>query len=327
MTDLHAKVADLLFLVAYVKRHEGAPIDDLAARLGRSPDEVLAYLDEVMMCGRPPFDPGDLVELYYDPRERRVYVELDQGLGRPLRLTHQEALAVTVALKGFASSGAAPYAEIAARVLEKIRARIADDVARRVEGLEQRIVMEGEDGDVDDRFRALSRGLDERREVEIEYYTASRDEMTTRRLRPYLLVQHLGYWYAVGHDGSRDEVRIFKVERIRAARLTDDRFEIPATFDAEKYRRRRMFVGENERTARVRFFPPVARVLAEDWPASRIEKEVDGSIVARLDFVGVEGLATWLMGFGANFEVLEPAELRAEVAARCRKAIGSEALT
>jgi proteasome accessory factor C len=323
MTDLHDKIADLLFLVAYVKRNEGAPLGDLAARLGRSPDELLAYLDELMLCGRPPFGPGDLVELYYDPRERRVYVELDQGLGRPLRLTHQEALAVTVALRSFASSGAAPWAEIAARVLEKIRARIAGDVARRVEGLEQRIVMEGEDGDVEGRFRALSRGLEERREVEIEYYTASRDEMTTRRLRPYLLVQHLGYWYAVGHDSKRDEVRIFKVERIRAARLTDERFEVPASFDAERYRRRRMFVGDPQRTARVRFSASVARTLREDWSAARLEIEPDGSVVARLDFADVQGLAAWLLGFGPTFEVLEPADLRAEVAARSAAAIAT----
>ncbi len=318
--DGRGRIADLLFLVAYVSRREGARVEDVAQRLGISPGEVLAYVDTLLMCGKPPFDPSDFVDIWCDERGR-LHVALDQGLGRPIRLTHQEALALAISVRALAASGAAAWAEVAAAALERIRARTAEDVARRVEALEHRIVLEGEDRGTESRFEALSKGLEERREVEIVYYTASRDELGTRRLRPYALVQNLGAWYAIGHDERRGDVLVFKVERIKEARLTDDRFEVPSWFDAEKYRRRRLFVSESERHARVRFLPPLARVVAEEWQVDRIEVQPDGSVIARLDFVGVEGLAAWVLGFGEHAQVVEPEDLCAQVAARCRAAL------
>ena len=39
----------------------------------------------------------------------------------------------------------------------------------------------------------------------------------------------------VGHCHLRGDVRIFAVERMRTVELTRGRFEVPASFDAEKY--------------------------------------------------------------------------------------------
>lgn len=320
MTDAERRLRHLLFLVAHASRRNGRPLREVARRLGVAPREVASYADELLMCGRYPFAGGDLIDVEVDPNEERVFVHLDQRLGRPVRFTQQEALALAAAL-GALGSSRGPFASVAASILGKLRARLGEDVRRRVEELEHRIAVQSDDRSVPERFQVLRRGLEERRAVEIHYYTASRDEMNRRRVRPYLLVQHLGWWYLVGLDDKSGDVRTFKVERVKEAHLTDERFEVPPSFDAEKYRRRRMFVGGPERQALVRFFPPVARIIAEEWSPARITRERSGTVVARVDFVHPEGFANWILSFGEAAEVVEPVELRAMVTARCRAAL------
>jgi proteasome accessory factor C len=319
VTDAQRRLHHLLLVIATGRRKGGVPIADLARRLGVSVDEVHSYVSQAMMCGRYPFGGGDLVDVHVDGD--RVFVHLDQDLGRPASFTVQEALALSCALGALQSSRGEPYAAVAASALRKIRARLTGDVGERVADLEHRFAIGSDDRGVGERFSILSRGVDGRRAVDLHYYTASRDAMSRRRVRPYLLVQHLGYWYLVAHDSRSDEERIFKVERVREAALTDERFEVPASFDATRYGPARIFESTGVRRARVRFRGTPARTVWEEWPRARLVRERDGAVVARLDFTHVEGMAAWLMSLGDQVEVLEPADLRRAVAARCRAAL------
>lgn len=67
-------------------------------------------------------------------------------------------------------------------------------------------------------------------------YDKGRGEPSPPRLfDPYGIVYWKGNWYAVGHCGYRDEVRSFRVDRIRGLRRTDGRFERPESFSAKDY--------------------------------------------------------------------------------------------
>ena len=63
-----------------------------------------------------------------------------------------------------------------------------------------------------------------------------------RTLNPYALLRDRGAWYVVGHDLDREDIRTFRVSRIRgdirfATRRERD-FRIPADFDIDDYRGR-----------------------------------------------------------------------------------------
>lgn len=54
------------------------------------------------------------------------------------------------------------------------------------------------------------------------------------------------------------------------------------------------------------------------WHRSqKIEDELDGSIILTLPVTDLWEVKHWLIGFGAEAEVLEPAELRDDVKAEC----------
>jgi proteasome accessory factor C len=314
--DATGRLERLLLLLSYVRQHPGAHLDDVARAVGVNARELKRMIPELSLCGKPPFSPDDLIDIFID-RDGRVHVEYDQSLGRPMRFTRPESLALTVALRTLAGSGAGPWAEAAGAVLERMRAVLG---AEAVAEVEQRFAVEAERPEaVQDKFRVLSEGLSQSRTVEVVYYTASRDELLRRQVDPYAVVQFLGSWYVVGHDHLRGEVRIFKVERIREATLTDARFARPADFDARHHLPGRA-LGAAE-TARIRFRPDVARLVAEEHPPARVVPEADGSIVLELDFAHAEWVAGWVLPFGDAAEVLEPASVRALVAARCREAL------
>jgi hypothetical protein len=52
-------------------------------------------------------------------------------------------------------------------------------------------------------------------------------------------------------------------------------------------------------------------------PSQQIETEPDGSIILALHVADLGEVKFWLIGFGAEAEVLEPAELRDDVKAEC----------
>jgi proteasome accessory factor C len=310
-------VEKLLLLLSYARRHPGAPVAEVAEAVGLPADELRRSLVPLLsLVGRPPFSPADLIEIWIDGRDR-LHVELDQSLGRPLRLTREEGMALKAALSSLAGSGAGPYAETARAVIERL-GQLWDAASP------EQLVVEGGAPDpagIAARFGVLERGVAERRAVEIVYYTASRDELTERRLQPYALLQILGAWYVVGHDDKRGEERLFKVERVREARLTDERFTPPADFDAARYLDRARSGGPRQGRAEVRFSPPLARLIVEENPPERVTRLEGGGAILLQEFDELEWLAGWALAFGDGAEVLSPPEARAAIAARCRETL------
>ena len=92
------------------------------------------------------------------------------------------------------------------------------------------------------RLAKLEGAISKQRTVKFDYWSISRDVESERTLNPYALLPDNGVWYVVGHDLDRDDIRTFRVSRIRgeikfATRRERD-FRIPADFDIEDFRGR-----------------------------------------------------------------------------------------
>jgi len=178
-------------------------------------------------------------------------------------------------------------------------------------------------------FRVLAEAWAQRRVVEIEYdagvYDPTKGPRRTRvqplAIEPSALTHAL---YLMGWDEGRNARRTFKVERILSASLTPDTFEPPAGAATARDLLRAWDVIADEEPVRVviRFSPAVAKRAAETrWhPSQEIEQQRDGSLVWTGQVAGMREIKIWILGWGADAEVLEPAELRADVASELTKA-------
>jgi proteasome accessory factor B len=178
-------------------------------------------------------------------------------------------------------------------------------------------------------FRVLAEAWAQRRVVEIEYdagvYDPSKGPRRTRvqplAIEPSALTHAL---YLMGWDESRKARRTFKVERIISASLTPDTFEPPpgAATAKDLLRAWDVIADEDPVSVVIRFSPSVAKRAAETrWhPSQELEQQKDGSLIWRGQVAGMREIKIWILGWGADAEVLEPHDLRADIAAEMARA-------
>jgi proteasome accessory factor B len=176
-------------------------------------------------------------------------------------------------------------------------------------------------------FNSVARGWAEGRVVEITYDSGSGEPRQTR-VRPYLLEPFAAgrSIYLIGHDESADAMRTYKVERIRQAILTLDRYEIPDDFDPDQWLANSWGIWSSDTTppveVRLRFDPGVARRVHETvWHRSQVLTDLaGGGVELRVRVAGIIEIRPWILSWGDQVEVLAPPELREAVATATRGA-------
>ena len=176
-------------------------------------------------------------------------------------------------------------------------------------------------------FSAVARGWAEGRVVEIDYDPGSAPRKTAR-VHPYFLEPDaaLRSVYLIGFDEAAGAMRTYKVERIRTATLTQDRYEIPDDFDPDAWLANSWGIWSSEGTPtvqiRLHFDALVAhRVREAVWHRSqRLTELPDGGVELAVSVAGIVEIQPWILSWGAAVEVLEPIELREAVAAAVRSA-------
>lgn len=169
------------------------------------------------------------------------------------------------------------------------------------------------------------RGVQDRRRLRLLYHSLHRDALTERVVRPHHLLHWRGEPYLIAWCEWRQDFRDFFLGRMREWTLLapDGAFPRDSAFDVAEYLQAGFTLrhGEDLVTVRVRFSPYQARWVRERQyhPSQRAEDEPDGGLRLTLRVAGTAEVKRWLLGYGAEVEVLEPAELRAELAAEAKK--------
>lgn len=295
----HEKLRKLLLLVPFVSQHPGVGVDDLARKFGVSREELLADLELLTMVGRPPFQPDDYIDVYVE--NDKVYVDLDQRFRAPPRLTASEAAAL-------AASAALlkPAAEEAlAKALEKLERVIPQTAKQRYleMGKKLDLSLEGPSG-----LAPLSSAIVERREVEFEYVSVGKGQMETRVVRPLELFCHRGQWYVSAYCCTREDDRLFRIDRMRQVTVTERTF-------APRAGRKHVFSDTAEsgmEEVKVRFLPHAAHYQKERF-GDQAKLLPDGSLEVSVPGDSERWLTQWVLSFGGDAEVVSPPHMRQAV--------------
>jgi predicted DNA-binding transcriptional regulator YafY len=156
---------------------------------------------------------------------------------------------------------------------------------------------------------SLRDALREQRSVELHYQGGDQDN-SVRRVDPYALAFRGGLWYLVGYCHLRQALRIFRADRIRGVALLDQRYEIPADFDARRYLDREAR-AQVEVRGRLRFTPVaagIARAGRAGWET--LDELPDGSVEVSVAAPDLIWLASLALSFGPLVTVTGPDELR-----------------
>ncbi|RJQ32053.1 MAG: WYL domain-containing transcriptional regulator [Peptococcaceae bacterium] len=240
----------------------------------------------------------------------------------PLTLTEGEQVALFLGQKLLRQCAGTPLEEPIRSAFEKICLYLPQGISVDLNLLEQIFSFDvqplrGDEQRLAQVYRLLSQAIEKRNTVEMEYYTASRDDQTRRRVDPYHLRYYGGAWYLIAYCHLRREVRVFALDRIREAGLLEDNFEIEPGFNLESYFGSSLGIerGGPAEEVVVLFDSYQARWIQErKWHASQeTELKPDGSLLLCLKVSGLSEVKRWLLSFGAHARVLEPPSLREEI--------------
>src|SRR5262245_7470509 len=293
------------------KRHQRA--EDLAATFEISKRTIYRDIDALCQSGVPIIgEPGfgySLVEGYFLP---------------PVSFSSDEATMLLLGSDFVADNFDAQYREAARSASHKIEAVLNNKVRGEVEYLRNSIAFVATDTLSRDTasglLPSLRRAIIERRTVQFHYHTRYAKEgqspRNTREANPYGLV-HLGEaWYLIAHCHLRQGIRNFKVDRMTGVMLLDKSFERPPDFKLDSSTEQ----NGRDLTIRALFSPEVAPWVRESrsYYVTEMEDCTDGLLVTMRAHVESE-VFNWLLGWGANVQVLEPSSLRNRLAEEAQK--------
>ena len=137
-----------------------------------------------------------------------------------------------------------------------------------------------------------------------------------RTIDPYRLDFARGRWYLSGYDHGRGAERVFRLDRFESVTeaLPEARFERPAV-TAPGVQLDPWKLGEGEPVeARVLVDGPQAPWIVQHLgPGAVAEERTDGSVVVTMAVTNRDNFRSFVLTFLDHAEVLEPADLRADV--------------
>ena len=218
---------------------------------------------------------------------------------RPPKLTPLEARAIRLAIEYVGPTIAAEAHTPLARVRRKLEETFGRfDLAATPEPRDA--------SDEETLVKVLSEAAEKRKVVEIEYLKEG-ESPSLRRVEPYTIERELPVWRVHTWDLTVDAARTFRLDRMRSARLTSDRFEPREGFDPSYL--------TNPRVARLLHSPAVAR-----WKLERGARPLtDGSAIAEVPYKTEEWLLSEVLADRGETVVVEPQRLRDLVAKRARR--------
>ncbi|TVT59936.1 MAG: WYL domain-containing protein [Sedimenticola thiotaurini] len=166
-------------------------------------------------------------------------------------------------------------------------------------------------------FQRISSALAQRKRLKIDYYKRSSDLTTERTLSPQRLTYYRDNWYLDAYCHLRKGLRTFALDAVTTARIqTESAIDLSSSeLDAHTMSSYGIFAGQASLVARLRFSKRRARwVSRETWhPHQEASWTASGEYELRIPYHREEELVMDILKYGADVEVLAPAQLRERI--------------
>ncbi|MDF3340418.1 YafY family protein [Mycolicibacterium septicum] len=302
------RLVRLLNMVPYFQANPKVTRDEAAAALGVTRKQLDSDLEQLWMCGLPGYSPGDLID--FDFEGDTVEVTFSAGVDRPLRLTSTEATGILVALRSLVDVPGMVDPEAARSAIAKIESAAGTQRASLEEsGLEETVPQET------GAAAAVRAAVRDARALTLEYYSASRDSLTSRTVDPIRVVLIGDNTYLEAWCRTAEAVRMFRFDRIVAAELLTDPSAPPSPavqagtdtslFDPD--------TADPSLPSATLLIDRSASWMFDYYPLRVVSELPDGACEAVMTYASLEWMARFLLGFGSAVRVLAPEVLAQRV--------------
>ena len=177
------------------------------------------------------------------------------------------------------------------------------------------------DGGADDSqvARVVSKAISAGKMLKLDYYKPNEDEFTERVVEPYALVNGREGWYVASFDPERNDVRHFRLDRVRHASVSRKQFkrrpEVNPSADVEGWPKTGELPASN--TALIWISPERARWAREE--STVVEELADGAVLIETTYAGRDWLVREVLKEAGDAAVIKPVAARKAVLSAVRK--------
>src|SRR5437588_238411 len=240
----------------------------------------------------------------------------------PLMFTDEEAVALVLGLLAVQRLGLVREGQALNGAMAKLDRVLPDGLRKKVQAMQEMLglgLSPVARGSADAQtVLTISSAARDGNQVKLDYQ-AAQGAKTTRVVDPYGIAFQSGNWYLVANDHLRQDLRTFRLDRIRAAEVLRDTFDRPARFDVVAHVQRSMALLPYGLTAEVVLHVSLAEARKRIPPAlGTLEPAPEGTLL-RIGAEDLDWIARFLAELPWSFTVVSPTELRGallEVAAR-----------
>ena len=301
--------ADRLARMTRTLASRACTIKELAQDFAISARQVRRDLAEVEAEGHP-LTSSD------DAGEKTWQLPLGYKGLPPVTLTRYELMSLQMARSNLSHLKDTPFMEDLDAVIAKVAASLPAKTANHLERIVQvfaplRRGTRSYAGKMEI-LRQLRTALLLQLTVVLTYKKPDADKASVYRVDPYALVLYEQGLYVHGYSHRSEEERLFAVDRMTQVTLTEDRFEIPASYSStERYAKQFGLIEESPQEVKIWFSQDVAHLMRErQWhPSQRIHKLKNGSVEVTFHAGGLDEIAWWVLGWGKEAKVLGPPKL------------------
>lgn len=144
-------------------------------------------------------------------------------------------------------------------------------------------------------------------------YAGSSGMRSKREINPLKLLYKAKEWYVKAYCTEKEDFRIFKLNRMIELEPTGRRFSpvpFPDCEDAQNFSYNKIVL---------RFPKNMAYRVYDEFDPGEIEVQEDGTLIAEAEMPEDDWLTGYLLSFGAQVEVVEPAYLREVISNEAKK--------
>lgn len=294
-------------------RRQGVTVAELTEEFGASHKTIRRDLERLQTVGFP------LTSRLESHGRARWTLDSESITGTGL--SHDEAFALSFAIGSLAPWAGTVIGDAAQSALKKLQSGLGErSLAYCIRLGRAMAVCQLRSVDYSDKCDLLEQilfAIEDCKNVFISYQSRRSTEPVTYPISPYAMRQYHGAIYIIGHSEQHDEIRIFKLDRISDAEVSEIRFTVPKEFDAEQYLQSGLgiYASGEPQQVQLRFAPEAAQFLSESkWHTSqKLEPQADGSVLASYNVSINPELIGWILSIGPDVKVMKPRALQKAV--------------
>jgi predicted DNA-binding transcriptional regulator YafY len=233
----------------------------------------------------------------------------------PLMWTEEEAVAVTLGLQAIHQLGLSQTVPTVEGALAKVERVLPQTLREQVQAVQEAVVLDlisRSHPEPSTYMISLSLAASQGKRVWMRYQARPGEERE-REFDCYGLVYHHDRWYAVGYCHLRQNTRVFRLDRIYALEVRDERFTPPANFDCLAYMLQTFAAIPSRWLAEVLLQASLEHIRKAVPATFATLEETPAGILLRAYDDDLQHTARFLVSLGCPFRVLQPPELVEEI--------------